>query len=38
MIKDALMSHKSEYTDLVEEIKEIVSLHTLKIMLEYTQE
>lgn len=38
MIKDALMSHKSTYTDFIEEIKETVTAHTLKIMLEYTQE
>ena len=38
MIKDALLSHKSAYTDFIEEIKETVSAHTLKIMLEYTQE
>ena len=37
MIKDALISHKSEYTDFVEEIEETISYHTMKIMLEYTQ-
>ena len=38
MVKDAIISHKSEYTDFIEEIKETVGLHTVKIMLEYTQE
>jgi nicotinamidase-related amidase len=38
MIKDALMSHSSEYTNFIEEIKETVSLNTIRIMLEYTQE
>jgi nicotinamidase-related amidase len=37
MIKDALISHNSEYTNFIEEIKETVSLNTVKIMLEYTQ-
>jgi nicotinamidase-related amidase len=38
MIKDALISHNSEYTDFVEEITETVSLNTVQIMMEYTQE
>lgn len=37
LIKDALLSHKSEYTDFIEEIKETISLNILSIMLEYTQ-
>jgi nicotinamidase-related amidase len=38
LIKDAVMSHKSEYTDFIEEIKETVSCNTVKVMLEYTQD
>ena len=38
MIKDALISHNSEYTHFIEDITETVSLNTLQIMLEYTQE
>jgi len=37
MVKDALLSHNSTYTDFVEEIFDTVSLTTLKVMLEYTQ-
>jgi len=37
MVKDALMSHNSTYTDFIEEIMETVSFNTMKIMLEYTK-
>lgn len=37
MIKDAMMSHNSEYTDVIEETMETVSLNTLRFILEYTQ-
>ncbi len=37
MVKDALLSHNSTYTDFVEEVFDTVSLTTLKVMLEYTQ-
>ena len=36
MIKNAIMSHNSEYTRFVEEIFDTVSYTTLKVMLEYS--
>ncbi|MCK5455230.1 MAG: hypothetical protein KAJ16_12750 [Calditrichia bacterium] len=35
MIKNAIMSHNSEYTRFVEEIFDTVSYTTLKVMLDY---
>ena len=35
MLKDALISHNSIYTDMVEDISETVSLQTLQFMLEH---
>ena len=35
MVKNAIMSHKAEYTDVVEEITETVSFKTLQFMLEH---
>lgn len=37
MIKDAIMSHNSAYTDFVEEILNTVNFTTLQFILEYTQ-
>lgn len=37
MVKDALLSHNSSYTNFVEEIWNSVNLTTLKLMLQYTQ-
>lgn len=37
MIKNAIMSHNSEYTDFVEEIFDVVNYTTLKFMLEHMQ-
>ena len=38
MIKNAIMSHNSEYTRFVEEIFDTVSYTTLKVMLDYMSE
>ena len=38
MVKNALLSHKEEYTDMIEDITGAVSYTVLKAMLEYTQE
>lgn len=38
MIKGALMSHKEEYTDMIEDITGAVSYSAMKAMLEYTQQ
>ncbi|UCG92638.1 MAG: isochorismatase family protein [candidate division WOR-3 bacterium] len=35
MIKDAILSHKAEYTDFVEEIFDVVSFTTLRFMLDH---
>ena len=35
MVKNAIMSHKAEYTDVVDDITETVSFKTLQFMLEY---
>jgi hypothetical protein len=37
MVKGALMSHKEEYTDMIEDITGAVSYTAMKAMLEYTQ-
>jgi nicotinamidase-related amidase len=37
MVKDALLSHNSNYTNFVEEICNSVNLTTLQFMLQYTQ-
>jgi nicotinamidase-related amidase len=38
MVKGALMSHKEDYTDMVEDITGAVSYTAMKAMLKYTQE
>lgn len=38
MVKNALLSHKEEYTDMIEDITGAVSYTVLKAMLEYTQD
>ena len=38
MVKNALLSHKEEYTDMVEDITGAVSYTAMKAMLEYTQD
>ncbi len=38
MVKGALLSHKEEYTDMVEDITGAVSYMVMKAMLDYTQE
>ncbi|MDH4210906.1 MAG: cysteine hydrolase [candidate division WOR-3 bacterium] len=35
MVKDAIMSHKADYTEVVKEITETVTFKTLQFMLEY---
>ncbi|HVO74381.1 MAG TPA: isochorismatase family protein [Ignavibacteriaceae bacterium] len=37
MIKDALLSGKPEYTNLIQEIKPTVNLYSLKLMMDYAQ-
>lgn len=37
MVRDAIMSHKSEYTDLVEEIFNTVNGTSLQVMLKYAE-
>jgi hypothetical protein len=36
MIKDAIMSHNSDYTGYVQEIFDTVSYTAMKVMLEYS--
>lgn len=38
MVKSALLSHREEYTDMVEDITGAVSYTAMKAMLEYTQD
>lgn len=38
MIKDALISHNSDFTNVIEEISETVSLQTLQFMLEHMKQ